>query len=572
MIKTDANGNEQWSQTFGGSSLDYGESVQQTSDGGYIIAGVTNSYGAGESDVYLIKVGGEIVVPPVELIDVDVKDNYMAETDEEKRTIFQRIYDAVVSPLPGNNPEDYISTDVDIILTLSNSDLISSVSGHIVPIDNTTVIGADHEFELNQNDNYELHYISVNASNLLIDLFMNLIVSFVKGTGGTPPISFAAPTMKLETLTVELISGDILTIEVEEILPRFDVALNNQIIDFRDIGLFSGYSGLHAASPVDLLIENNQGLQLGTENGQTFYDIPYSIYSGDTEPEVIMVFGDDLYNTNLDATAAGSYDLTIDQNVVNSGSDGLEVFFDDVSIISTSSSTIEVGLELGEDDYLLFMDYTGTGTVIDTIPPTSITSNLTAYFTADSTEGFAPLTVNFNDLSLGNPVSWAWDVDGDEVIDYTEDNPTHIYQSPGYYTVSLTVADENDSTNTETRVDFITVFPDEPPAAPGNLSIEIVGNSAVLTWDVVDTTIYGNPITVNAYIIYYSELAYPPDSLCYYLSTTTDTSFVHEGIVLSADNLFYMVDAYVGEIDILSGLTSSGELIRREDVNSILNH
>jgi hypothetical protein len=55
LIKTDSNGNKIWEKTFGGEGDDYGSSVIETKDGGYIIAGNTYSFDASETHVYLIK-------------------------------------------------------------------------------------------------------------------------------------------------------------------------------------------------------------------------------------------------------------------------------------------------------------------------------------------------------------------------------------------------------------------------------------------------------------------------------------------------------------------------------------
>ena len=63
LVKIDASGSKQWEQVFGGSAPDYANSIQETSDGGFIIGGKSDSSisgnkttaGFGDSDGWLIR-------------------------------------------------------------------------------------------------------------------------------------------------------------------------------------------------------------------------------------------------------------------------------------------------------------------------------------------------------------------------------------------------------------------------------------------------------------------------------------------------------------------------------------
>ena len=55
LVKTDANGNMEWNNTYGGTGDDWALSLINASDGGYVLAGYTSSFGAGGRDAWLVK-------------------------------------------------------------------------------------------------------------------------------------------------------------------------------------------------------------------------------------------------------------------------------------------------------------------------------------------------------------------------------------------------------------------------------------------------------------------------------------------------------------------------------------
>jgi PKD repeat protein len=85
---------------------------------------------------------------------------------------------------------------------------------------------------------------------------------------------------------------------------------------------------------------------------------------------------------------------------------------------------------------------------------------ITADFTATQLVVEEGGSIDFTDLSTGDPTSWTWAFEGGEPASSTEQNPTVSYSVAGTYEVSLTVTNE-DAEDTATKAGYITV--DEKP-------------------------------------------------------------------------------------------------------------
>lgn len=145
LIKTDANGDTLWTRTFGGAGDEWGCSVKQTSDNGYIISGYTNSYGS-SYDAFLIK------------------------TNEQGIIDFQKIYNSQKNCKVFPNPNNGVfNIEID---NTENKDLmvcIYDISGRLVYSKNGL-------FNLNKKEKIEipnapngLYIVNIQGNNLVIN-------------------------------------------------------------------------------------------------------------------------------------------------------------------------------------------------------------------------------------------------------------------------------------------------------------------------------------------------------------------------------------------------------------------
>ena len=179
---------------------------------------------------------------------------------------------------------------------------------------------------------------------------------------------------------------------------------------------------------------------------------------------------------------SGIYPLTV--NFLDQSTGDITKWFWDFGDSSTSTEQNPSHEYDNSGTYTVKLTVTGSGgidtkTKVDYIVVEYETP--IANFIADNATGDAPLTVNFTDESLGTIDTWEWDF-GDNSDTSSEQDPSHTYNNPGKYTMSLIVTSLEGS-DTETKTDYITVnYPEpDPPVivvrtgSSGGCFIETIG-------------------------------------------------------------------------------------------------
>ena len=96
------------------------------------------------------------------------------------------------------------------------------------------------------------------------------------------------------------------------------------------------------------------------------------------------------------------------------------------------------------------------------------------------------LSVDFTDTSFG-AVSWQWDVDGDDVIDYTTQDVSHTY-TPGDYDVTLTITNSSSSSITKVFPNYISYDSSIYETSKVFATIKVVNGVDQNTWDFTDSS------------------------------------------------------------------------------------
>jgi hypothetical protein len=132
LMRTDDNGDSLWAKTFGGDNHDHGYSGIETSDGGFIIAGHSGSFGFRNEDGYIVKVGpdGNGTNHLAYVTAYSLASPTCSATSSDVKIVVRNF---------GNEPVSNINLEVNITGGVTQT-LTTTIPGTLAPHDVTTII------------------------------------------------------------------------------------------------------------------------------------------------------------------------------------------------------------------------------------------------------------------------------------------------------------------------------------------------------------------------------------------------------------------------------------------------
>ncbi|MFC2086127.1 LamG-like jellyroll fold domain-containing protein [Bacteroidota bacterium] len=404
LVKTDSDGIEQWSKTYGGPGFEYAYSCKAVDDG-YIIVGYTTSYGSGSKDIYVVK------------------------TDEFGDTTWTNTYGG---------------TGVDV-----GSSIVKTYDNNYI------ICGHTESFGQGEDDVYLVK----------IDSDGNLIWDYTYGGQG-PEMGKCIIETTDHNYVICGGSGsfgdgnqDVYFIKINEdgyILTSgiFDYGGDYGGYDFGNSVVESADGGFVFCGSTNWLTHSSNILLIKTDS--ELHQSWVKIY----EESIFYLFGNSAVETlDKDIIVCGNSMLTGKNDLYLLTVDSVGEF-KKKEVIGGEFPEWGNSVIISSDNALVTIGHTysyGAGKSDSWILKTGIIS---AEVSGNPSSGHAPLNVNFSNQSSTGVESWSWDFNNDGVIDATDQYPSYTFSEPGKYNVFLEINNGYYS-QSEVKEDLIRVFDGE---------------------------------------------------------------------------------------------------------------
>ncbi|MGB9940735.1 PKD domain-containing protein [Methanosarcina sp.] len=431
VVKLDKSGDVVWEKCLGGSSSDYGSSIEQTSDGGYIVAGFSNSIDGNVTGNH------------------GSQDSWVVKLDESGDLVWQKCLGGS-SPDYGNSIEQ-TSDDGYIFVGFSNSTDGNVTGNHggkdswVVKLGESGDVvwekclgGSSSDFGSSIEQTSDGGYVVAGGSGSndgdvtgnhgsqdawIVKLDESGDVVWQKCLGGSS--SESASSIEQTSDGGYIVAG--YSNSNDGNVTGNHGSQDSWVVKLDESGDVVWQKCLGGSS-----IDYGRSIEQISDGGYIFVG-----YSGSNDGDVTGNHGShDSWVVKLDESGDVVWQKCLGGSSIDYGR-SIEQISDGGYIVAgySGSNDGDVTGNHGNDDYWV-VKLAFQAPVAD--------------FSAIPTSGSAPLNVSFIDNSTDNPTSWLWNFD--DGANSVEQNPVHTYSTAGNYTVNLTVSNENGTDSKSTII------------------------------------------------------------------------------------------------------------------------